>query len=115
MPSSEQVQPTPPEPPPPIRWRSWPVRDEPGRGLLVTIGLVTLTVAIGWLSGEVYLALAALAALVVALWRFFLPVAFELSGEGVDQRLLGRRRRLHRRRCAGWDRALAGGTLRSRG
>ena len=84
----------PPEPPPPIRWRSWPVRDNAVRGLIVTVGLLIAAVVVGWLAGKAYLGLLALAALVAALWRFFLPVVFELSGEGVDQRLFGRQRRI---------------------
>ena len=38
--------------------------------------------------------LLALVALATALWRFFLPVVFQLSEEGVDQWLFGRRRRI---------------------
>ena len=91
---SEQQPPVPPEPPPPIRWRSWPVRDDAVRGLPVVIGLLIAAAVIGWLSGRAYLGVLALAALLVALWRFFLPVVFELSGEGVDQRLFGRQRRI---------------------
>jgi hypothetical protein len=72
------------------------------------IGLAILTVAIGWLSGEAYLGLAALAALVVALWRFFLPVVFELSGKGVDQRLFGRQRRIPWRAIRRWEVRSAG-------
>ena len=60
----------------------------------MVVGLLMAGVGVGWLSGEVYLGLAALAALAVALWRFFLPVVFELSEKGVDQRLLGRQRRI---------------------
>jgi hypothetical protein len=93
MSNPSEGQPTiSPEPPPPIRWRSWPVRDGGVRGLIVLIGLLIVAVVAGWLSGKAYMGLAALAALVVALWRFFLPVVFQLSREGVDQRLFGRQR-----------------------
>jgi hypothetical protein len=90
-PSEQQVSPLPE--PPSLRWRSWPVCDHAVRAAAVVIGLLAAAVAVGWLSGRAYLGLLALAALAAALWRFFLPVAFELSGKGVDQELLGRRRR----------------------
>jgi hypothetical protein len=92
--SSDPQTALPLEPPPPIRWRSWPVRDDPWRGLIVTAGLLAAGVVIGWITGKMYLGLLALAALVAALCRFFLPVVFELGGEGVVQRLCGRQRRI---------------------
>jgi hypothetical protein len=90
----EQPPPLLREPPPPIRWRSWPVRDHASRGLVVGVGLLIAAVGVGWASGKAYLGLLALAALAMALWRFFLPVVFELSEEGVDQRLFGRQYRI---------------------
>ena len=45
-------------------------------------------------TAETHLALLAVAALSVALWRFFLPTSFELNAEGVSQWLFGRRRRI---------------------
>lgn len=108
MAPSEQQPPILPEPPAPIRWRSWPVRDDAVRGLLVVAGLLIAAVLIGWLSGQAYLGLAALAALVVALWRFFLPVVFELGGDGVDQRFFGRRRRIPWQAIRRWEVRSAG-------
>lgn len=84
---SEPHPPIPPQPPPPIRWRSWPIREAGARGALVVIGLLVAAAAIGWLSGRVYWGLLGLVALGIALWRFFLPVVFELSEAGVDRRL----------------------------
>lgn len=81
-------------PPAPIQWRSWPAREHALRTLLTVLGLLMAAVVIQWVAGRPYMTLLALAALVVAMWRFFLPVGFELSDEGVDQRLFGRRRRI---------------------
>ena len=50
-----------------------------------------------WLTQQVYLALLAPVVLAAALWRFFLPVEFELGAEGVEQRVFGRRR------CIRWQ------------
>lgn len=92
MAPSDQPPALPPEPPPPVRWRSWPLRDDVLRAVLLVIGLLLVAGGLAWLSGAAYLGALAMAALLVALWRFFLPVVFELSGEGVSQRLFGRPR-----------------------
>jgi len=82
------------DPLPSVRWRSWPLVDELPRASLVLLALVAAAAAIHWATGEVSAALLAAAALCVALWRFFLPVWFELSAGGVDQWIFGRRRRI---------------------
>jgi len=78
----------------PLRWRSWPVRDAPVRSLWVMVGLLAVGLVVGGFSGRVYLAVLAVVALIAALWRFFLPVVFELSDKGVDQLVFGRRRHI---------------------
>lgn len=42
------------------------------------------------LTGRIYLAVMAGAALAISLWRFFAPVTFELNADGVCQWALGR-------------------------
>ena len=81
-------------PPTPIRWQSWPLRDSGVRTLLVLLGLLVAAVVVRWTTGRTILALVALLALIAALWRYFLPVEFELSQQGVDQWVFGRRRRI---------------------
>ncbi len=68
--------------------------DDAARTALVVIGLLAAAVLVRWLSGQTHLAVMALIALAAALWRFFLPVEFELSERGVDQQIFGRRRRI---------------------
>lgn len=41
-------------------------------------------------TGSLSMALLAVAALALSLWRFFVPVVFELNVDGVHQRILGR-------------------------
>ena len=90
----EQLAATSDHPPAAIRWRSWPLRDDVKRTSLAVGGLMAAVGGIWLLTGRILLALAALAALVLSLWRFFLPVAFELNDKGVDQRFLGRLRHI---------------------
>jgi hypothetical protein len=54
-------------------------------------------------TGRLHLALLAVAALGIALWRFFLPTTFELNSEGVSQWRFGRRRRIPWREIRRYD------------
>ena len=100
---------TPPrQPPPSIRWQSWPVRDEPVRSAVIGGGLLIAVVTVYWLTGRIYLAAAALAALMISLWRFFLPAVHELSDAGVDRWLFGRQRRIPWQAVGGYEICSAG-------
>ena len=80
--------------PPSLRWRSWPLAESWSAAILVAVGLLGAGAAVRWATAATHLALLAMAALAVALWRFFLPTSFELNAEGVSQWLFGRRRRI---------------------
>ena len=82
------------DPPPSLSWRVWPVHDHVAGALIVLGSLAAVAVGVRWMTGQTHLALLASGALAVAMWRFFLPVAFELNPEGVGQWLFGRRRRI---------------------
>jgi hypothetical protein len=81
-------------PPPSLQWRSWPLRESLPAAFFVPVGLLAAGGAVRWVTGQTHLALVAVAALAIALWRFFLPVSFELNSEGVSQWVFGRRRRI---------------------
>lgn len=55
------------------------------------------------LTGEMYLAVLAGAALVVAWWRFFVPVVFELNVDGVHQWAFRRHRQTPWRSIRGYE------------
>jgi len=91
--SAPPEQPEPIEgPPAAVRWRSWPAAERLGRTGLVVLALLAATVLVLWVTGRVVLALLALAALLAALWRYFLPVRLELNEHGVERSLFGRAR-----------------------
>ncbi len=96
------------EPPLPIRWRSWPARERLLQTLALVVGLLVAALVIQWLAGQMLLTLLALVALVTALWRFFLPVVFELSEGGVDQWFFGRQRHVPWRAVEGCEVCAAG-------
>ncbi|OHB65946.1 MAG: hypothetical protein A2V70_05085 [Planctomycetes bacterium RBG_13_63_9] len=77
------------QPSAPIRWRVWPAGESAARTLLVVLGLLLVAAAIFSISGQSVMTAPAMAALLVASWRYFLPVVFELDGDGVSQRLFG--------------------------
>lgn len=82
------------DPPPSIRWRSWPLRDSPGQTLLIALGLAVAVLAVRWASGYTHLALVALVVLLLALWPCFVPIAYEINIRGIERRLFARRRRI---------------------
>jgi len=72
--------------PPAIRFESWPLRESPLRCGLVGAGLLAVGVVVLVVTGQLHLAVLAMVVLAAVLWRFFLPVQFELNEAGVDQR-----------------------------
>ena len=80
--------------PPPIAWRIWPLSDGGIQmwlflGIMAAVGgtVGSVTTSGGW-------AAAAMACVGAAAWRFFVPVAFELSALGLSQQVFGWRRRI---------------------
>jgi hypothetical protein len=82
------------EPPPLVRWRSWPLRDNYLIGTMGIVGLVGVGILVHWQTDRLHLAIGAALVLAVAAWRFFVPVTFELNAEGVHQWVWGRHRRI---------------------
>ncbi len=68
--------------------------DGPVRAVLVLGMLLAAWILVRWLTGQAPLAMLALALLMVTLWRFFVPVTFELNAQGVEQSLFRWRRRI---------------------
>jgi hypothetical protein len=84
----------PDEPPPLVSWRSWPFSQSLAQSGLVLAGLLAAGLGVRGVTGDAHLALLAVAALALSLWRFFLPVVFTLGADGVNESLLGRDRRI---------------------
>jgi len=99
----------------PARWRSWPLRESPWRSLGVGGGLCALAVVVGMMTGSVLLGGLIALAMAIALWRFFLPVWFEINEQGVEQSLFLRRHRLPWQSIRYFRRCRAGVLLVPRG
>lgn len=85
-----------------LRITNWPLRDD-GPWAMLAVTLV-LAVALGAmiLSASPATGLLALLALVLAMWRLWIPVTFEFSPHGMTQEVLGRRRRIAWRSIGGY-------------
>jgi hypothetical protein len=86
--SSTRLRPAPP----PVRWRSWPIVERPRSALLAFFGLALVAIVAYWITGQPHLAGMAVAALVLAGWRFYVPIWYELDVDGVHQSVLRHRR-----------------------
>lgn len=73
-----------------IRWRSWPLVDYAGWSWAAIAGIVLVGVFVLWMGGSWFLTLLIMAALVVVLWQFLVPVSFELTPLGLRRYALGR-------------------------
>jgi hypothetical protein len=102
------------QPPAALRWRVWPAAGSAVGTSLVAASLLLAAVAIHLLCGRLLLTLVAMAALLAAAWRFFLPVVFELNEEGVNQWVFGRHNCIPWRAVAGYEIRAAGVLLRRR-
>lgn len=87
-PSSPRLRPAPPA----VRWRSWPLVETPWRAFAALIVLVAIAVATRWVTGQPHLAGLAVSAIILAGWRFYVPIWYELDLEGVHQTVFRRRR-----------------------
>lgn len=75
-----------------LQWRCWPLVDGSSYSwivvpAIVVVFAVTLLVTESWLA-----ACAAPVLLIVAAWRFFIPVSYTVDAGGVSWRVMGRRR-----------------------
>ncbi len=86
---------TPPLPPQPVpagtlRWRSWPLVDQPAWSWVVPLAILLVGVWVYVADGGWPLAIGAAAALAVSLRSFLLPATFEVATLGLRRRALGR-------------------------
>lgn len=94
MTSEQTTAPARRGPPPPLRWRSWPLEEGGTTAWMLMTAIAAIAALVGWVMTSAIWALAACALLAVAGWRFFIPVSFEISHQGIFQEALGRRARI---------------------
>ena len=80
--------------PQPVQLANWPLRDDCVRAWFMATSLVAISAIAGWMAGSLVMGLVVFAAFVIAAWRLWLPVRFEVTSKGVTQTVLGRRRRI---------------------
>lgn len=89
--------------PPPLRWRSWPMEEGGPTAWLLTAAMLSLTALVGWVMASAAWALLACGLLALACWRYFVPVYFEITPQGIVQEVLGRRQRIAWRSIANFE------------
>jgi hypothetical protein len=75
-----------------IRWRCWPLVDQPAWSWIVPLGIVMAGYSVYWVGGGWFLAFAVGAALAITLRSFLLPVTFEVTSSALRRLALGRLR-----------------------
>lgn len=82
--------------PPPVEdvvsLRNWPLRDDVPTSWLLLVAIGAVAVGVGMLSASPLAGAAAWFAMIVSLWRLWLPVRFEIGPRGLAQQVLGWRR-----------------------
>jgi hypothetical protein len=80
-----------------LRWRTWPLVDQPTWSWVVPLGILSVGSFVYWFAGSWFLAILACAALTAAFWQFLLPVTYEVTSLGL------RRQALRRLRLVPWQ------------
>jgi hypothetical protein len=78
--------------PPPVVWRSWPLRENWRQTAALAAGLAVIVLLVYAVSGQELTALLITTALVLATWRLWLPATYEIDARGIHQRFWRRRR-----------------------
>lgn len=81
-----------PSPPDNVTIVVWPARDATLSFGLVLTGVGTVALLAGWLSHRAAMGGVVLVLLLLALWRLWLPVTYQLDRRGIVERVLGRSR-----------------------
>lgn len=74
-----------------LRWRSSPLSDAPRWSWVAVVGLVAVGLLVRTMVGSSLAGLLAVAASAASMWRFFLPVDYEISADGIAETVFGRR------------------------
>jgi hypothetical protein len=73
---------------------NWPLRDQPRRSIVMILLLALVSILTGQASESLSMGLLAGSAALVASWRYWLPVTYEIGPYGIRQLVFKRVRRL---------------------
>jgi hypothetical protein len=75
---------------PSLRWRTWPLVDQPRWSWSVPLGIVLMGAAVADVGGNWLMGAAAIVGLAATLWQYFVPSTYEISSLGLSREALGR-------------------------
>jgi hypothetical protein len=73
-----------------LQWRAWPLVDKKQWSWLAIVGILATGAFVSYFSTSWWLALLAMAGLTATLWKFFVPVRYELGPVGLRRSAVGR-------------------------
>jgi hypothetical protein len=77
-----------------LRWRNWPLAENARWSWLVPLGILAIGGMVAYLGNSLLLGTLALLGLAATMWRFFVPVRYEISPLGLQRSALGRMQRM---------------------
>jgi hypothetical protein len=92
--SSSQVEIPTPETGMTFRWTSWPIRETGRRAWGLPVAILLLAALAGWISDSWIWALSTAVLMGISVWRYFVPVRFEIQPRGLVWSFWGTGRRL---------------------
>lgn len=94
--STEKVTATEPEASGPLQLQivNWPLRNDRNRSVVLVLGLLATSIFAGVMAGSYTMGLLIGFALVIASWRYWLPVTYEIGPYGIRQTVCKRVRRI---------------------
>jgi len=77
-----------------VRVVNWPLRRGGVGPWLLVLGCIAISIGVGAVSANRYAGLASILALMISLWRLWIPVTIELGPRGIIQTACGRSYRI---------------------
>jgi hypothetical protein len=73
-----------------LRWRSWPLVEQPRWSWVVPAGILVVAGAVAYISESWMAGLLVAAVLIGAQWQYFVPVQYEVHATGIRRRAVRR-------------------------
>jgi hypothetical protein len=69
-----------------LRWRSWPLVDRIAWSWLIPLGIAIVGLFVFWKDDNLFVSIAAMAAVAISMWPLWLPTTFEVTSLGLRRK-----------------------------